>query len=142
MCRSASAVEGEKTDREAVYFKLEMLGYSVGQKIVEKFTKDIPRFADTLDIVKFICKELWTILFRKQVDNLKTNHRGVYVVQDNNFRWFSRMSSDVNEIETNRAVIPYLWFPCGLIRGALANLGVSSVVMAETSTLPQCMFYV
>jgi hypothetical protein len=32
----------------------------------------------------------------------------------------------------------YLWFPCGVIRGALANLGVSSVVMAETSNLPQC----
>lgn len=30
---------------------------------------------DTLDVIKFICKDLWTIVFRKQIDNLKTNHR-------------------------------------------------------------------
>ena len=26
-------------------------------------------------MIKFLCKDLWTILFRKQIDNLKTNHR-------------------------------------------------------------------
>jgi hypothetical protein len=26
-------------------------------------------------VVKFICKDLWVIMFKKQVDNLKTNHR-------------------------------------------------------------------
>jgi hypothetical protein len=33
---------------------------------------------DTLDVIKFICKDLWTIVFRKQIDNLKTNHRVSY----------------------------------------------------------------
>jgi len=28
-----------------------------------------------MDVIKFLCKDLWTILFRKQIDNLKTNHR-------------------------------------------------------------------
>lgn len=32
----------------------------------------------------------------------------------------------------------YVWFPCGIIRGALASLGVPTVVVAETSNLPQC----
>ena len=32
------------------------------------------------------------LVFRKQIDNLKTNHRGVYVLTDNSFRPFSRMS--------------------------------------------------
>jgi hypothetical protein len=45
-------------------------------------------------VIKFICKDLWTLVFRKQVDNLKTNHRGVYVLTDNAFRPFSRMSAE------------------------------------------------
>lgn len=34
------------------------------------------------------------LVFRKQIDNLKTNHRGVYVLTDNAFRPFSRMSTE------------------------------------------------
>lgn len=59
-----------------------------------RFSRDRPRFNDTLDVIKFVCKDLWTLVFRKQVDNLKTNHRGVYVLTDNNFRPFSRMSAE------------------------------------------------
>lgn len=33
-----------------------------------------------------------------------------------------------------------MWFPCGIIRGALASLGVPTVVVAETSNLPQCNY--
>ena len=41
----------------------------------DRFSRDRPRFTDTLDVIKFLCKDLWTLVFRKQVDNLKTNHR-------------------------------------------------------------------
>lgn len=34
------------------------------------------------------------LVFRKQIDNLKTNHRGVYVLTDNSFRPFARMSTE------------------------------------------------
>ena len=65
-------------------------------------------------MIKFLCKDMWTLVFRKQIDNLKTNHRvrmlyssflglrlldpqindlqGVYVLTDNSFKPFSRMS--------------------------------------------------
>ena len=33
----------------------------------------------------------------------------------------------------------YLYFPSGIIRGALANLGVPCDVSAEILTLPSCM---
>ncbi|RGB25156.1 transport protein particle component-domain-containing protein [Rhizophagus diaphanus] len=131
-----------ENDKEAVYYKLEMLGYQVGQSLVERFTRDRPRFVDTLDVVKFICKDLWSIIFKKQIDNLKTNHRGVYVLQDNGFRWFLRMSTESGSEAAAKKAVPYLWFPCGLIRGALANLGVVSVVIAETNSLPQCSFQI
>lgn len=41
----------------------------------DRFSRDRPRFTDNLDVIKFLCKDLWTVLFRKQIDNLKTNHR-------------------------------------------------------------------
>lgn len=43
--------------------------------ILCRFARDRPRFSDNLDVIKFLCKDLWSILFRKQIDNLKTNHR-------------------------------------------------------------------
>ncbi|KAJ3415637.1 Trafficking protein particle complex subunit 6B [Chytridiales sp. JEL 0842] len=131
-----------ENDKEASYFKLETIGYRVGYSIIEKLTKERPRFTDNLDIVKFICKDFWISVFRKQIDNLKTNHKGVYVLTDNNFRWFARMSSDGTAVDTARQAFPHLAFPCGLIRGALANLGIVSVVIAEVATMPQCTFQI
>lgn len=96
--------------RENTFFRLEGLGFRVGQGLAERyvhvppftttiirgmlylrclppnrqanvlvtldsFSRDRPRFSDHLDVIKFLCKDLWVILFRKQIDNLKTNHR-------------------------------------------------------------------
>ncbi|KAL2160524.1 hypothetical protein VTH06DRAFT_1212 [Thermothelomyces fergusii] len=109
--------------------------------LVERFSRDRPRFNDTLDVIKFLCKDLWTIVFRKQVDNLKTNHRGVYVLTDNSFRPFSRMSAEVGSQAVIRAQ-PFLWFPCGIVRGALAALGITATVQAETTELPGAVFQI
>ncbi|KAJ3298227.1 Trafficking protein particle complex subunit 6B [Rhizoclosmatium sp. JEL0117] len=137
---STTGLTGDE-DREAAYFKLEMLGYRVGMGLTEKATRDRPRFADNLEIVKFICKDFWLAVFNKQIDNLKTNHRGIYVLTDNNFRWFSRMSAN-SATETAQLAFPHAAFPCGLIRGALSALGVASVVIAEVSNTPQCTFQI
>ena len=40
-----------------------------------RYTMERPRFTDHLDAIKFICKDFWSELFKKQIDNLKTNHR-------------------------------------------------------------------
>ncbi|KAG0341631.1 Trafficking protein particle complex subunit 33 [Podila horticola] len=133
--------EGDEA-MEAVYFKLEMIGFRVGERLIEKISKDRMRFTDNLEVVKFVCKEVWMFLFKKQIDNLKTNHRGVYVLQDNNFRWFARMAHDQSSAESVKKVTPYLWFPCGILRGILSNLGIPSVVVAETSALPACTFQI
>ncbi|KAK3902623.1 transport protein particle component [Staphylotrichum tortipilum] len=106
-----------------------------------QFSRDRPRFNDTLDVIKFLCKDLWTLVFRKQIDNLKTNHRGVYVLTDNAFRPFSRMSAEVSSQAVIRAQ-PFLWFPCGIVRGALAALGITATVHAETSELPGAVFQI
>ncbi|KAI4869515.1 transport protein particle component [Hypoxylon rubiginosum] len=131
----------EDEERDAVFFRLEGLGYRVGLGLVERFSRDRPRFNDTLDAIKFVCKDLWMLVFKKQVDNLKTNHRGVYVLTDNAFRPLSRMSTDPGGRAVLRAQ-PFLWFPCGVVRGALAAMGIAATVQAETSELPGAVFQI
>ncbi|KAI0383058.1 transport protein particle component [Hypomontagnella monticulosa] len=131
----------EDEERDAVFFRLEGLGYRVGLGLVERFSRDRPRFNDALDAIKFVCKDLWMLVFKKQVDNLKTNHRGVYVLTDNAFRPLARMSADPGGHAVARAQ-PFLWFPCGIVRGALAAMGIAATVQAETSELPGAVFQI
>ncbi|XP_071493922.1 trafficking protein particle complex subunit 6b-like [Diadema setosum] len=128
-----------KDEKDKVISKLEQMGYRVGQSLIEKFTRDSPRFSSELDIIKFVCKDLWNGVYKKQVDNLRTNHQGVYVLQDNKFKLLTQMSAGKQYMESAPR---YLAFPCGLIRGALANLGINCVVTAEVSTMPACKFQV
>ena len=39
-------------------------------------------------------------------------------------------------------LLQYLSLPCGLIRGALANLGIPSIVGAEITTMPMCAYLI
>jgi hypothetical protein len=131
----------EDEERDAVHRRLEALGYRVGQGVVERFSRDRPRFHDTLDVIKFLCKDVWLLAFGKQVDNLKTNHRGVYVLTDTHFRPISRMSTEPGGQAVVRAK-PFLCYPAGIVRGALAALGITATVQAETTDLPAAVFHI
>jgi len=119
--------------------KLESLGYRVGFSLAEQLTKDSPRFKDDLEIMKFICRDFWSALYQKQVDNLRTNHHGVYVLLDNNFKLLTHISTGKQYIEHASM---YLAIPCGYVRGVLANLGVSSIVTADVTQLPAVKFQI
>lgn len=30
---------------------------------------------EPLDVIKFVCKDFWIAIFKKQIDKLQTNHR-------------------------------------------------------------------
>ncbi|XP_041354008.1 trafficking protein particle complex subunit 6b-like [Gigantopelta aegis] len=128
-----------KYEKENSIAKLESLGYRVGQSLVERFTKDYPRFKDELDIMKFMCKDFWNAIYKKQVDNLRTNHQGVYVLLDNRFKFLTQISNGKQYMES---APKYLAFPCGLIRGALSNFGINSIVTADVSAMPACKFQI
>ncbi|AQK43355.1 Transport protein particle component, Bet3 containing protein [Zea mays] len=55
--------------------RIEAIGFQVGHQLSERYTMERPRFSDHLEAIKFICKDFWSELFKKQIDNLKTNHR-------------------------------------------------------------------
>ncbi|XP_017769212.1 PREDICTED: trafficking protein particle complex subunit 6B [Nicrophorus vespilloides] len=118
---------------------LEYLGFSTGYRMIERLTKEMPRFKDELDTMKFICTDFWTAIYRKQIDNLRTNHQGVYVLQDNGFRFLNNISNGKQYLELAPR---YVTFTCGVVRGGLANLGINSLVTAEVQSMPSCKFHI
>lgn len=131
--------KSQKESKEKAYIVLENMGFSVGQKLAARLSKDRTRFLDNLEVVKFVCKEVWMELFKKQIDNLRTNYKGTYVLNDLRFKFLQKVSSgdpkETLELGKNHAT-----FTCGIIRGALNALGVNAQVRAEIQSLPSCLF--
>ncbi|KAG6502247.1 hypothetical protein ZIOFF_042136 [Zingiber officinale] len=155
--------------------RIEAIGFQVGRQLIERFplnlsivwadrvrfsgqepsflvdncecrryTIEHPRFSDHLEAIKYA--KIWLELFKKQIDNLKTNHRGTFVLRDNKFCWFTLVSIDpsseddeASQGSSSEAANMLLHFPCGIIRGALSNVGISCAVSADASNLPSCM---
>ncbi|KAK7047223.1 hypothetical protein VNI00_006889 [Paramarasmius palmivorus] len=153
----ATAVVDE--EEEAIRIRLDAIGMHIGANFVERYalvnpgaTKDLhnarlcrdrPLFTETLDVIKFICKDVWAAFWDKQVDNLRTNHRGVYVLQDNSFKTISRLSSWQGRPEATKRAKLYVAMPAGIIKGVLSRLGYQGVtVTPEVTSLPQCTFQV
>ncbi|EIW86052.1 transport protein particle component [Coniophora puteana RWD-64-598 SS2] len=127
---------------EALRQRLESIGMHIGANITERLARDRQPFGDTLDVVKFVCKDLWTACWDKQIDNLRTNHRGVYVLQDNAFKPLMRLSSWEGRTEALRRAKTYVALPAGIIRGSLGRLGLPGTVTTDITSLPQCTFHV
>lgn len=98
----------EPIDQEAAFYRIEQLGYQVGQRLLlQSLYRNAPsaRLPQQIDQVKYLCKEFWQAIFGKTIDNLKTNHRGVYVLQDKSFDWIARFATDATATETARMAV-------------------------------------
>ncbi|CAL9730172.1 trafficking protein particle complex subunit 33 [Monosporozyma unispora] len=89
---------------------------------------------DLLLIMKFICRDVWKQIFGKQIDNLKTNHRGTFYLIDYDYALIQDFCIETNTIpsQLNEEVItskelklvePFLELPVGIIKGVLLSLG-------------------
>ena len=78
-------------------------------------------------------------MFQKSVDNLKTNHKGTFLLRDTSFRWTRRVSQNVygsvERVSGGTMCMEYLVLPEAMVKGALRAFGVEATVQAETSTL-------
>uniref|UniRef100_A0A9L0SMN6 Trafficking protein particle complex subunit 6A n=1 Tax=Equus caballus TaxID=9796 RepID=A0A9L0SMN6_HORSE len=54
---------------------LEGMGFRVGQALGERLSRETLAYREELDILKFLCKDLWMAVFQKQMDSLRTNHQ-------------------------------------------------------------------
>lgn len=139
---AGGAKNGVDEEEEPVRQRLEAIGMHVGANIAERLCHDRNLFSDTLDVIKFICKDLWTTCWDKQIDNLRTNHRGVYVLQDNAFKPITRISSWHGRADALKKAKLYVAMPAGIVKGALVRLGLQAGVTPEIAQLPQCTFQV
>lgn len=121
-----------------LYNKLEGLGYSVGHRLSERYTKDVNWLSSELDMIKFVCKEFWLAVWKRQVDKLQTNYKGVYVLHDSHFRILQHVrpvhstgSAETDREQMDEQARVYVAFSCGVLRGALMNLGVTATVRAD-----------
>lgn len=121
--------EAEDTRQMMIAAKIEDIGHGVGYRFVERVAQGKMLSPEFLDVIKFLCKDLWGEVFGKQIDKLQTNHRGVFVLRDADFVWLARHSGPTPDFTL--AATQLLNFPCGVIRGALENLGIIAVVSAD-----------
>lgn len=121
---------------------IEATGFRLGRQLAERYTKDRSRMAEHLELIKFICRDFWNEVFKKQVDNLRTNHRGLFILRDNSFRWLLKLAPPVGSPAAAAVARDHLLFPCAVLRGALCYLGVDAVVSADPSSPPVVEFNV
>lgn len=81
---------------------------------------------DALELVKFVCKDVWTAMYDKQVDNLRTNHRGVFVVVDHSLRPLRGVATGgggAEDKEEEREAQRWVRFVRRLVPGIRLSLG-------------------
>ena len=105
----------------------------MGAQLAERHTKDRARFADSTEVVLFVCKEFWPAAFGKRVDSLKTNNKGTFVLTDNAFRWTRHVaavgpSADAGESARRAVAAEHARVPAGMLTGFLATLGYPAEV--------------
>ena len=122
--------------------KLENMGFYVGRRLVERHTRHRNLNLDNNHaVMKYLCKDFWQLAFMHVASKLMTNHRGIFVVDDDNFQWLSAIGP-VEGCDSKEAALRYLIFPCGVLRGALYSLGVAAVVNGQVDQLPKVRFNV
>lgn len=124
---------------QQINVKLEMLGYKLGIKLNElllyklndQLIKNEENLISVLDIMKFICKDFWKLLFKKQINNLRTNHRGTFVLVDSNFRLIEHLH--MNHPQVNNYIGYYLSYVDGIIKAVLKSFGINSLISHDVN---------
>ncbi|CAI4064201.1 hypothetical protein N7582_002610 [Saccharomyces uvarum] len=122
----------EEVERERVLARLRNMGFQIGSKLSELLIfSNNPNLQfkemDLLLIMKFVCRDVWKQIFGRQIDNLKTNHRGTFYLLDYDYRPIQSFSlGEEAKDEELKMIEPFLEIPVGIIRGVLSSLGYSS----------------
>lgn len=121
--------ESNEETKQRILERLRATGFQIGNKVTELLVfSNNPNLVfknmDLLSVMKFICRDVWKQMYGKQIDNLKTNHRGTFYLLDYEYRPIQAFAVDDKSTEEELAMIkPFLEIPVGIIRGVLSSLG-------------------
>ena len=141
-------------------------------RYAERLARDRERLSDALDVMKFICREFWTDVFRKvggaacararaalgasaapplTIRARRPPPQPVDKLQTNNKGTFllqdlnfrwAKYISGTAADEPGAVALKFTVFCCGLLRGALAAFDLNMVVHVDVSALPKAVFQV
>lgn len=115
------------------------IGFNVGCKssqllLTTNTSLPVLSAGNTLEAMKFICRDVWKNMYGKQIDNLRTNHVDTFVLVDNHPATASSCMVFDNYLKDKDLTPPYLEFNTGLITGVLSSLGISASVTVKASS--------
>lgn len=135
----SQSVDEDENKYNNILKRIRDIGIKIGTKLVNLliFTNNINlnfKEMDLLLIMKFICRDVWKHVFGKQIDNLKTNHRGTFYLTDLDYPLLQSFCIETNTIPSqlneefilnkeSKLVEPFLELPVGIIKGVLLSLG-------------------
>ncbi|KCV68701.1 hypothetical protein H696_04989 [Fonticula alba] len=127
--------------------EIEAIGSAAGARFFASESIHLTAFGPT-DAVRFVCNGLWPCFFQNNISNLRSNRLDVFVMTDSAYRPFTWCSSMNDFAPSGGAhsvasqLMPYTWFACGAISGALAASGWKCKVTSEINKAPGCDFVV
>ena len=74
--------------------------------------------------------------------NMDIYAQGIYVLTDAKFQPLTKISHERGREGILLQTQPFLYFPAGIIRGALASMGIKAQVQAECQELPGATFQI
>lgn len=180
----------EDEERDAVFYRLETLGYRVGQGLVERYASSTlydyllslaKADADVTRVGEQILKRQTTLqrhLGRNKVrlqgpvdarlpqagrqpedesqGRLRADRQqlSAFLADERRGRGAGGLTGAAGMdtllgrdniwevLVANEDSEQFLWFPCGIVRGALAAMGINATVQAETNELPGAVFQI
>mmetsp|Transcript_114821 Transcript_114821/g.245121 ORF Transcript_114821/g.245121 Transcript_114821/m.245121 type:complete len:185 (+) Transcript_114821:80-634(+) len=137
----------ERLGPEVAMAQLDAVGFSTGTRLATRLAASRFPITTQRNVMKWVFKEFWTLLFRKAATRVQTDRRNNYIVQDSCFRWLEQFAPPPGggpDAELRELALLHLALPCGIIRGALFAMGVPCSVTVEVveSQLPACTFTV
>lgn len=131
--------EEDESKYNNILKRIRDIGIKLGSRLTNLlvFTNNVNlnfKEMDLLLIMKFICRDVWKQLFGKQIDNLKTNHRGTFYLIDYDYPLIQDFCIETNTIPSQlneeqvtnkelKLIEPFLELPVGIIKGVLLSLG-------------------
>ena len=135
----SQSIDEDENKYNNILKRIRDIGIRIGTRLVNLliFTNNINlnfKEMDLLLIMKFICRDVWKHVFGKQIDNLKTNHRGTFYLTDLDYPLLQSFCIETNTIPSqlneefimnkeSKLVEPFLELPVGVIKGVLLALG-------------------
>eukprot|EP00835_Amoeboradix_gromovi_P005007 NODE_432_length_8732_cov_0.302907.p6 type:complete len:144 gc:universal NODE_432_length_8732_cov_0.302907:6242-6673(+) len=112
--------------------KVRAIGNSVGEQIVEIATFQTAPFHDPLACLKWIAKDFWNLVFKKNITHLKTDRKNTFILEDHEFKWIYSIQQDT---------LQYIEFASGLIQGAVTALSGPCSITVQVEH-PKVIFFI